>query len=141
MINLFSVPHTGTHFLKGVLEDAGLEVRARHIEGWQLTNDLVVAPIRDPYTTYVSWVSRGRDQSFKEKWELFNKAFETQRMIIVPIDTEDRETYLKELSGELGVSLKTDWKPKNQGLRQDVGAVNLNDIYGLPVVKKFYDGQ
>ncbi len=140
MIKLFSVPHTGTYFLKGVLEDAGFKVHARHWEGWRLSGDLIVAPIRNPYDSFTSWVSRQRNQNFQEKWDMFNKAYESdQRMIIVPIDTHDRDVHLKRLSNFLNTDLATDWTPVNSAKVSDVGPVDLSDIYSLPVVKKFYN--
>jgi len=139
VINLFSVPHTGTLFLKGVIERSGIDVRARHWEGWEPSDELIVAPIRNPYDTYVSWVSRGRDQDFKEKWEIFNDAFmSNQKMVIVPIDAHNRDDYLNLLSNALGVTVKTDWTPVNIAASKDIGPVDLSDIYNLPVVKQFY---
>ena len=141
MINLYSVPHTGTHFLKGVLESAGEQVRARHWEGWTPTDETIVAPIRNPYDTFVSWVNRERDQDFLEKWEIFNKAYETQNLLILPIDTNDRDKRLRTLGAELGLKLQTDWTPVNQGNNQDIGYVDLKEVYELPVVKQFYKQQ
>tara|TARA_R110000803_G_scaffold210685_1_gene283167 strand:- start:4844 stop:5407 length:564 start_codon:yes stop_codon:yes gene_type:complete len=138
MINLFSVPHTGTHFLKQLLESAGLQVRARHWEGWSKTDQQIVAPIRNPYDTFVSWVNRGRDQDFLEKWQIFNEAYETQDLLILPIDTNDRDKRLRTFSAELGIKLDTDWTPVNQGNNQEIGFMDLSEVYNLPVVKQFY---
>ena len=141
MINLFSVPHTGTHFLKQLLESAGEQVRARHWEGWSKTDQQIIAPIRNPYDTFVSWVNRERDQDFLEKWQIFNEAYETQDLLILPIDTNDRDKRLRSLGAKLGLRLQTDWTPVNQGNNQDIGYVDLSEVYDLPVVKQFYSQQ
>jgi hypothetical protein len=139
MINIISIPYTGTHFIKNLLESAGLKVRARHVEAWEPTPDLIIAPIRNPLDVYISWISNERDQDFFKKWKDFNKMFEEQNLFILPIDTEDRDCYLAELSSVLGVKLKTDWKPINQKVRRGVETVDLSEVYSLPVVRKFYN--
>jgi len=138
LINLFSIPYTGTHFLKDLLEQSGLEVRARHIEAWTKTDELVIAPIRDPYDVYVSWVSNKRDQDFAEKWANFNQMFEQQNVFILPIDTHHRNKHLAELGKLLKRPLITDWTPINAKPRHEIGPVDLSEIYALPVVNKFY---
>ena len=98
MINIISIPYTGTHFIKNLLESAGLKVRARHVEAWEPTPDLIIAPIRNPLDVYISWISNERDQDFFKKWKDFNKMFEEQNLFILPLDTEDRDDYLAELA-------------------------------------------
>jgi hypothetical protein len=139
VIQLFSVPHTGTHFLKEVIESAGVPVKARHVEGWSMTDDLVVCPIRNPLDTYKSWIARGRDQDFTEKWNLLNTIYKEQQPLIIPIDTDERDRFLKMLGILLGKTLTTDWSPVNKGInkKQDVD-VDLSDVYSLQVVRDFY---
>ena len=138
MINIWSIPHTGTHFLKHLLENAGIECKARHFSGWELTDDLVIAPIRDPKKTLQSWIARGREQDFNEMWQIFDTAFQTQNMFILPIDTQCRDKELIELSKILGVELKTDWEPLNKGISNNDETGDLSSIYNLSVVKKYY---
>lgn len=137
-MDLFSVPHTGTLFLKDLLRSNGVNVRARHWEAWKPTEELIVAPIRNPYDTYVSWVSRERKQHFITKWKIFNIAYLTQDLVIIPIDTIDRDEHLTSLSKRLGKELKTEWKPINQGPRKKIDFPDLMEVYNLPVVKQFY---
>jgi|TARA_R100000501_G_C2617966_1_gene111452 hypothetical protein len=132
-VNIYSIPHTGTHFVQRLLG-----VKAKHVEGWKKTDELIILPIRDPWTTYVTWVSRGRDQDFKEKWFLLNEIYETQDTLVLPIDTKDREMQLSKISARIGKDLETDWKPINNGPRKEVEYIDLSDVYKLPVVDRFY---
>lgn len=138
MIGVWSVPHTGTHFIKKLLEDAGLTVKARHFSGWVKTDELIICPIRDPQKTWKSWKARNRNQNFDEMWEIFNRAYKEQKMFILPIDTEDRSEKLKELSELLGVTLATDWKPVNASMGSTEENTDLEHIYKLDVVNKYY---
>jgi hypothetical protein len=139
MLNLISIPHTGTHFLKKILENAGFKLNIKHIEGWKPMDELIVSPLRDPYETYVSWVSRERDQDFTEKWHMFNDMYEAQNVEVVPIDTDNKRDHLKRLGDKLDTILTTDWKPVNSsGKKVKVDWVDLKEIYDLPVVKQFY---
>jgi len=140
MITLFSVPHTGTHFLKKVLEDAGLTVKAKHWTGWLPVDGLIIAPIRDPKRTLQSWKARKRVQDFTGLWELFDKAYNSQNVFVLPIDTDNKDERLKELSKLLNVTLETDWAPLNVGPSSEHEEIkeDLTDIYKLKVVNDFY---
>lgn len=144
-LELKSVQHTGTNFLNKVLTDAGWTVRATH---WAAKNlydkPFTISPIRNPWDTYVTWISRRRNDSYLGQWLLFNAAFEAlDDLYIVPVDTEDRDYYLNLLSQRLKCELTTDWKPVESQRRIPVEKTNyvrqiLHRVYQLPVVKKFY---
>lgn len=139
-LQVSTVQHTGTNFVAKLLTDAGWTVRATH---WTAQNVLdkgfVISPIRDPWKTYVTWVSRNRNDSFFGQWQLFNQAYLTNPdLYILPIDTADRCDYLMHLSERLKVQLKTDWKPVESRPHKTVKPTDLSNVYDLPVVKKFY---
>ncbi len=142
-----SVPHTGTHFIRELLESHGIKLVAHHF--WDFMNDdfyspyteLKICPIRDPSLCYVTFVSRDKDlHNYWAAWRLFNELYEIEdNVYIVPVDTPDRDTYLQQLSLALDVNLETDWKPVAREPRKQVDIPDLTEIYQLPVVKKFYD--
>lgn len=72
MIRLVSVPHTGTVFTRGLLEQLGVEHTSHHTD--ELTrivppfplDDPIVVPIRDPMLAEISRVKRGSGLPVKE---------------------------------------------------------------------------
>ncbi len=144
-LNVYSVQHTGTNFIHKVLMDAGWNCRVTHWTSANVEIDgIVISPMRDPWKTYITWVSRQRKEDFLGQWKLYNKAFvRNPNLYIVPIDTEDREEHLSRLSKKLKCELNTDWKPvesRNRVPVERTEAVNkiLDEVYSLPVVRKFY---
>lgn len=121
-----------------MLEDAGITVKVRHFSGWGKIDELVIATIRDPQATKRSWLARKRDQDFDYMWHIFEQAYKTQKMFILPIDTDDRQKQLDELSKLLGVKLLTDWKAENESNHDNQEFTDLSHIYKLSVVDKYY---
>ena len=130
---IYSVPHTGTHFLMKLLG-----MKAKHYDGMP-EEDLIISPIRDPWETYVSWVSRGRDQDFDKPWRIFNEAWEAKEVLILPIDHKDRDNCLETLGKRLNMQLRTNWIPENTGNPKEVEKIDLSHIYSLPVVRGYYE--
>ena len=138
---IYSIPHTGTHFLKDLLEKSGLTVKALHIEGWKPTKEHIINPIREPFKTWVTWESRNREQDFKIRWLLLDEIYRTQDVSIIPIDTDDRDKHLQDLSKRLNLELYTEWKPVSSQPHKAVKKIDLKEIYYLSVVKKYYSNQ
>jgi len=139
-LDVRSVQHTGTDFLHGILMDAGWNCRVTH---WTKANakdpGLLISPIRKPEDCWVTWCSRDRKEDFYEMWSLFNQVYlENHNLMIVPIDTEDRDEHLQRLSERLKCELKTDWSPKNSRPHQNYKERDFSDIYELPIVRRFY---
>ena len=133
-IDICSVPHTGTNFLHQLISSAGFQCRTGHT-----FKENGIAPIRDPWETYVSWVSRGKDtDGFEAAWKEFDEAYRELDLFIVPIDTKDRELHLSNLERMLKVELPTDWAPVESEERVKVAKKALKRVYDLPLVKKFY---
>ena len=97
-VDICSVPHTGTNFLHQLISNAGFQCRTGHTfrEGG-------ICPIRDPWETYVTWVSRGRDTDlFEQAWREFDEAYHdfkldkgtTQKMIFrIRDDATNADTF------------------------------------------------
>lgn len=133
-VDICSVPHTGTNFLHQLISGAGFQCRTGHT-----FRDGGICPIRDPWETYVTWVSRGRDTDlFEAAWREFDEAFHDLDLFVLPIDTKKRELQLSNLERMLKVDLPTDWKAVESGERVKVTKKPLKRIYDLPLVKKYY---
>lgn len=133
---IYSVPHTGTYFLIVLLG-----IKARHYDTMPEAGGLIISPIRDPWQTYRSWVTRGRSLAgFDRAWRNFNAAFERLDVAVVPIDTPDRDEHLAALSERLERDLSTDWAAENVGPPAvEIARLTLDHIYNLPVVQKYYE--
>ena len=151
-----SVKHTGTIFLHTTINKALaqraeerksnppdlLAVRTTHFtvmpgDTWQSRS--WICPIRDPYSCFVSWYSRGAfGPEYFTEWLNFNKAWEMGLVdFVLPIDIIGREEELIKLSELMDLPLQTDWTPKGSKTRFDPPAIDLSEIYDLPLVKAF----
>ncbi len=139
-IQIYSVQHTGSRFIKSILLNHGWDfVDVKHYQKPYFTNGLCISPIRRPEDVYITWQSRGRIEDFYQAWFNFNETYLNNPDIwLVPVDTSNRDTYLRALSTRLECDLKTDWKPVGCGPRKHVESINLSEIYNLPIVRKFY---
>lgn len=71
----------------------------------------VIVPLRQYSAVEASWKRRGLDlDELAEAWDYM---LSLKDVFWFPIDTPVREYRLRALSRELGVELKTDWKPVN----------------------------
>jgi hypothetical protein len=143
MVNLVSVPHTGTKFLRKLLIDHGIDFTMTHY--FEFQGGVTVSPIRDPLKCYNTFMRRQRPISqFYDSWHRFNEFYETQDYPIIPVDVKTHRTKaLKKLSERLGVPLRTDWKPVGTSKNLDFPEIkavdiDLSEIYALPVVKQYY---
>ena len=139
-LQIRSVQHTGTGFIDDMLSKAGWKVRTTHYtESTVKDRGLIISPIRNPYDCYVTWISRKRTEDFFQTWRWFNEMYlENPDLIVVPIDTEDREDHLQNLCKKLKCHIVTNWKPVNSEPREDVKPINLDEIFKLDVVRKYY---
>lgn len=133
-VDVCSVPCTGGEFLHSLITSSGFQCRNGHTfkEGG-------IAPIRDPWETYVSWVSQGWDvDKFESAWAEFDEAYKDLNLFIIPVDLKKkRELALSNLERKLKVDLTTDWD-LGEGEREKVKKKALARVYKLPLVKKFY---
>lgn len=137
---IYSVQHTGSRFIKSILLNHGWDfVDVKHYQTPYFTDGLCISPIRNPWDAYISWVSRGRCEDFYQAWHNFNETFlKNPDLWIVPVDTLNRDKYLRALSYRLDCDLSTDWMPVGCGPRKQVKNIDLTEIYQLPIVRKFY---
>ena len=117
---LATIPHTGTHFFKKLLEDHGFEVKAIHVtdNGLKQVNSKVsagwvlVTTYRNIDRVLKSWHMRGREgqslNQYLENWYTLHQ----WEPIVVSFDN-NREARLEFLSAVLDVELKTDWESVN----------------------------
>ena len=136
-----SVQHTGTHFVYELLRKFGWDARCMHFTKENKESGFIISPIRDPRKCYITWISRKRKENFLEQWKLFNEAYLTNKdLYVIPIDTIDRDQRLEELSNKLKCHLKTNWKPvgSREHVEVDIDKDVLEEVYSLPVVRKFY---
>lgn len=140
-ISILSVKHTGTNFIHQLLREFIGEVRSSHYNSLEsfTTPEIIISPIRDPWRVYRTWYSRGRfGPEFFSEWNIFNEAWKTGKVHIVPIDTEDKQKHLDGLSDILNTKLSTDWTPVESMTRYNPPEIDLSKIYNLEVVKHFY---
>jgi len=138
-----SVQHSGTHFLQKLLKENGFkDVIFVHFLGkWNDANP-IICPIRNPLEVYQTWISRTRDDGvFLDSWREFNRFYlEKDDLYIVPVDTPNREFYLKQLGIRLGKKLETNWEKVNSDKRLPNIEIPgwVNKVFDLPIVADFY---
>lgn len=119
---------------------AKLRAKARHA-------DVVVLTMRNPIDVYQSWVRRGRrlDAWYRALWENLFRVQQDFNGLWLPIDTPDRDDYLKAIADKTGLPLKTDWPKKNAYVGRNntrIAVVNgtATDLHaGLPFEQFGYD--
>ena len=138
-----SVKHTGTHFLSHLLSETIGPVRTTH---WSALNkdmlsEITISPIRHPDLVYATWYSRDRfGPTFFVEWEVLNYNWKKDRIHILPIDTDNRDFYLNQLSEILDVPLPTKWEPQGSSHRYEPPKTDLSRVYDLEIVQAFYPG-
>ena len=146
---IYSVPHTGTKFTRSLI--LGEEV-SRHYDQipFQLDENTIVSPIRNPRDTWQTWAQRntpslGNDEvrlfhRYLANWLMFNQYFlEHPGLLILPIDTPERRIHLEYISERLGKSFETDWTPVGSAPHSHPrSTLNISAVYRLEVVKEFY---
>ena len=118
-IILCTIPGTGTHFFKKLLEDHGFDVKAIHCtdNGLNIVRDEIVngstlvTTWRYISDIYKSWDKNNRDLNADDYLEGWYRLFQWEP-VVVSFDS-DKEARLELLSAVLGVELKTDWEPVN----------------------------
>ncbi len=119
---VLSVPHTGTMFTFDLLpwkrgQWPILKLDHRYWAHLREPNALVIAtqaftivPLRSYERVQFSWARRGMDlEDLKRQWIEIHKV----DAFFLPLDSDDRDQRLEQLSQMLGTPLKTDWQPTN----------------------------
>lgn len=123
---VYSIPHTGTHFLDKLLTDHHVNLwRSIHITGEPEVEEWerLVIPLRHPRQVAKSWAKRFHKNG-NQTWKSWSKAWLQLSLLrghFFIIDG-DRDYELKALSDYVGVELTTDWAPQNhmEGDESDV---------------------
>jgi hypothetical protein len=102
---VMSVQHTGTRFLKDVLQCEASHVQHMFQEKWDGTGQLVV-PMRHPRKVLQSWCDRAKPMlpRWDIQWDILMN-WDTP-YIVVPVDTPDREQRLAQVG-----DFVTNWQP------------------------------
>lgn len=136
-ITVLTVPHTGTHFLASIFNNAKVPyVRSHYGVGrdhLDLDESFIVSTLRDPVKTFKTWYYRNHldkhGMQFIDCWLEYDWYTKNENVFILPIDTQDREEKLKQLSNKIGLTLSTDWEPvSSMGDKPD-----LDKNSGVPV--------
>lgn len=117
---VLSVPHSGTFFTYYLLpgKHAKLEIEEGHKYFSHVTDPnhirffskcKIIVPLRQYSEVQASWIRRKLDLT--ELANAWSYLLDLKNVFWFPIDTLERDMRLKDLSKELGVDLKTDWKP------------------------------
>lgn len=149
-----SVPHTGSNFLRELLEldtfkhTGALFFNQQYKGPWA---NLMIVPLRKPEDVWRSWYNRyhdpdkpepqGFEASFWINWHAFAWMVKNQeRMIFIPVDLPGvRDDALSDLSRVLGKTLSTDWEKVNShGGKSEVPTPDLSEIYDIPVIRSLY---
>lgn len=130
-----SIPHTGTMFTYYLMPGKRGGLPGPVLEGHKyvchlsephateaMSRCFTVVPLRQYAQVRASWERRGLDlEQLEEKWDQMTSL---RDVFFLPIDTTDRERRLAELSREIGVTLRTDWRPANS-IRPDALAAEI----------------
>jgi len=125
-----TVPHSGTHLIHDMFAQAGFEsspiqnkhtgntVTTTHIDRDERLNRVLsmmneyqaVTPIRHPYLVEESW--RRREQPLEPLYASLRRlpALYEAGALVVPVDSPQRDKYIKRINKSLGINLKPDWK-------------------------------
>jgi len=121
-----------------------------------LVGVVIASPLREPAAVWQSWVRRmgtGHEvplNLFDKSWERLAHLDEQYDIIYVPLDHPYRDAQIQEVERALGEAIEPEWGIKEghipeQDMRACVGYEDrtvdrdLNWIYELPMVKRFYD--
>ncbi len=115
-IILCTIPGTGTHFFKDLLEGHGFDVKAIHctenglkiVEDEIVNGSTLVTTYREVSDVYENWGNNNRDLEAGKYFEGWYRLFQYEP-VVVSIDNV-KEERLEFLSAVLGVELKTDWE-------------------------------
>lgn len=139
---ILSVPHTGTRSIKALTGHTGIHVHAPDKEILASLTEHVIAPLRDPWSVYVSFYSRrgtghGTKVSMEHAWERMAYWHERLDIFYVPVDVEP-ELQRKRLSEYLGRELG-EWPHEGHFPSKEPPYKDLSWIYDLPMVREFYE--
>lgn len=148
VVQIVTIPHTGTRFIRELLEKHGFLTNVCHFHEFQEKEEkgLVVSTIRNPHNVYRTWIGQDRFNAarldWKTSWELLNKMYKTKNnFVLIPIDIEnEREKALDQLSNILKTQIKTDGIPVGSfpNCWVPYAEHDIRPIFELPVVKRFY---
>ena len=154
-----SVHHTGTHFvvdelfkgwrhyamsygnIKGPIGDGVTRIhidkdQSIYLPRWMEHQPLVV-PMRHPASVVESWLARDKPiEPLLPQWEMLKTMVDPARPIYLPLDVPDRDRWLGELNGKLGLKLQTDWPVIMSCGKSAV----LSDVHRAAVVEVMADG-
>ena len=151
--HVVSVQHTGSCFMVKLL-DCKLAHTSHPL--WRLKaiarDHVIVTPLRDPRAVWESWLTRNNKTSkyFMQQWNTLKHFDSRCHIFYVPIDRPERDECIQELSEELDRELKPDWDTyircahEHPSLPYDATIVLTDEtweyLYGLPLIKRFYNG-
>jgi hypothetical protein len=127
-----SVHHTGTNFvfqelLKG-LKQIGMayskhyrppdnaftrihcDMQQSPYLHWWVSRFPTIVPLRHPASVAVSWKAREKSMwALENQWEILREMVAPYNPIYLPIDVDDRQSWLDKLNERLGMNIQTDW--------------------------------
>ena len=135
MIAIASVQHTGTRFLRILLKPqtpTGAHFGQKFL--YRLNGHKTITPLRELDKIIHSW-SR-RDMDLKHLHFSIGQMIDFKPDFYFPIDHEDRDEYLIELSEIIGRDLETDWSP--QGNQDRNGTNNPSNPEYADIIREDY---
>lgn len=147
-----TVRHTGSHFIIGLF---GLDINKAM--SWKhggqgeyifdhihpalsyrfmplMEENTIVVPLRHPKVTAVSWRDRKKDeQEMIECFDCLVEMIDPYEPHYLPVDSEQRDLWLKRLNFDLGLELETDWEPR--GVKQNNHSLRHQDVQASPAVE------
>jgi hypothetical protein len=134
---IVTIPHTGTRFLQ---ERLGIKQYVHTVINWpilcrRIENKKIISPLRPPIKVWKSWARRRNPKNEAFPYIEFTSAWYTMHALdlMYEVDFIDLEA-----KNDPRIS---DWTPIGN---EDYGPyelpeINLNPIYKLPFVTRFYD--
>lgn len=124
-----TVQHTGSYFVanhlfsdwpKHPIKNAPLEhgVYFDHVwphkrQWWEELfeeTDAIIVPLRHPAVVAESWKRRGRPfREMCDQWRMMRDVIDAYEPSYLPLDVEDRQSYLDAINERYGLSLATSW--------------------------------
>jgi hypothetical protein len=145
---IVSVRGTGTRFTRHLLGPGVDHVHIDGLEPLDIEQKLVVIPLRDPRAVWGTWWRLNRRKPmeydlarFERDWVRISDLYTAGGCVRLPVDHQERETYLSALSAVIGRELATDWRPQRDGRIEDRGPPPEFDfarILNLPLLSGLY---
>jgi hypothetical protein len=111
---------------------------------WLVKKFPTIIPLRHPSLIEESWKRREGEFEkeswrLKEEWEFLINEIDPHSPYYLPIDAPDRQDYLDKINKDLGLNIRTRWKPVHS--KKNTHSLTFGEIedYIKPFAERFYE--